>query len=199
MFAGWQVHAFALVVSLFIAGNAAAAPNPPSDSAKATSDTLSFGGNTYVHRWSKSNQNEFTPPGDKDLDRWRDMVTINLHESVRNGEQLASMANSIVANYQKHGKIVRTDSKPRTTHRPAEHLIVALLGNAALLEAAFARVLLIDDVGVVVVYSHRIYGKDVAQPMGDWLQANGPTIEKTLMSWDGIPAPSILKRLPQSP
>jgi hypothetical protein len=81
---------------------------------------------------------------------------------VRNGDQLAALANSILTNYQKHGKIIRTDSKPRTPQRPAEHLIVAVLGNATLLEAVFARILLIDGVGVVAVYSHRIYGGDAA-------------------------------------
>jgi hypothetical protein len=193
------LRAITLIASLVIAGNVAAAPDQPASAAKASPETLTFGGNTYLHRWSKNGQNEFTPPDDTDLDHWRDMVTINTNETVRNGDQLATMANSILANYQKHGKIVRTDSRPRTTHKPAEHLIVALLGNAALLEVAFARVLLIDDVGVVAVYSHRVYGKEAAQPMGDWIQSNGPAIEKTLMTWDKIPAPAALRRLPQSP
>ena len=184
-------------ISVFAVAAAAAAQGlgaPPQ--AKAT--TLSFGGNTYVHRWSKDGQNEYTPPSDPDLDRWRDMVTVNVNVSVRNGDQLATLANSILANYEKHGKIVRTDSKPRTPHRPAEHLIVALLGDATLLEAAFARILLIDDVGVVVVYSHRVYGKDASAPIGEWLQTNGPGIERNLMTWDKIPSPAALKQLPQS-
>ena len=104
------------------------------------------------------------------------MVTINVNEAVRKGDQLATMANSILANYERRGKIVRTDSKPRTPRRPAEHLIVALPGNATLMEAAFARVMLIDGVAVVAVYSHRAYGRDASGPMGEWLQTNGPTI-----------------------
>ena len=182
--------------ALAIGITAAAAQSPGMPQAKATS--LNFGGKTYVHRWSKDGQNEYTQPSEPDLDRWRDMVTINVHASVRDGDQLAAMANSILANYQKHGKIVRTDSKPRTPQHPAEHLIVALLGNASLLEAAFARIMLSDGVGVVAVYSHRVYGKDAAAPMGEWLQTNGPSIEKTLMSWDKIPSPAALKQLPQS-
>ena len=112
-------------------------------------------------------------------------------------ETIAALANSILANYEKHGKIVRTDSKPRTPQRPAEHLIVAILGNATLLEAVFARILLIDGVGMVAVYSHRVYGGDAAGPIGEWMQTNGPTIEKNLMTWDKIPSPAALKRLPQ--
>ena len=185
-------------VGLCITHSALAASNSPGDSTQADAATLTFGGTVYVHRWSKNGQNEFTPPNDKDLDRWRDMVTINVNEAVRNGDQLAALANSILANYQKHGKIVRTDSKPRTPRRPAAHLIVAILGHASLLEAVFARIVLIDGVGMAAVYSHRVYGKEAAGPISEWMQTNGPTIEKNLMTWDKIPAPAALKRLPQS-
>jgi len=183
--------------SLFVVAGALAATNQPATS-PAKAEALVFGGTTYVHRWSKNGQNEYTPDADKDLSRWNDMVTINVHESVRNGEQLAGLANGVLANYQKHGKIVRTDSKPRTQHREAEHLIVAALGGGTFLEAAFARVVLVDGVGVVVVYSHRIYAKDAGGPMSEWLQSRGPSIEKTLMTWDQIPSAAFLKRLPQS-
>ena len=193
----WPV--VAMFVGIFALGlGVAAAQGPGASSQQTKATSLVFGGKTYVHRWSKDGQNEYTQASDPDLDRWRDMVTINVHQAVHDGDQLAATANSILANYQGHGKIVRTDSKPRTPQRPAEHLIVALLGNATLLEAAFARILLIDGVGVVAVYSHRVYGKDAAQPMGDWLQSNGPAMEKTLMSWDRIPSPEALKQLPQS-
>ena len=147
---------------------------------KATS--LSFVGMNFVHRWSKEGQNEFTPAADTDLARWHDMVTVNVNDAVRNGDQLADLANRVLTKYQAHGKIVRTDSKPRTPQRPAEHLIVALLGNP----------------GVVAVYSHRIYGENTAQPMGEWLERSGPSIEKALMQWDGVPSVSALKQLPQS-
>jgi hypothetical protein len=195
----WAAHALAVIAAgLWIAHSALAASNSPGDSAQADAATLTFGGTVYLHRWSKNGQNEFTPPNDKDLDRWRDMVTINVNETVRNGDQLAVLAHSILANYQKHGKIVRTDSKPRTPQRSAEHLIVAILGDATLLEAVFARIVLIDGVGMVAVYSHRVYGREAAGPIGEWMQTNGPTIEKNLMTWDKIPAPAALKRLPQS-
>ena len=167
-------------------------------SASAKSPAFVFGGTQYVHRWSKDGQNEFTPPNDSDLKRWQDMVTINVRDNVKNGDQLADVANRVLANYQSHGKIVRTDSKPRTQQQQAEHLVVALLGNPDFIEAAFARFALKDGVGVVTVYSHRVYGKDAGQPMGQWLQTNGPTIEKTLMTWDKMPSVTTLKQLPQS-
>ena len=186
----------ALVGLLLLCGVLSAADTRATSHARAT--TLTFGGNVYLHRWSKSSQHEFTPEGDGDLSRWRDMVTMNTHDTVRNGDQLAALANSVLNNYQTHGKIVRTDSKPRTPQRPAEHLIVAILGNPGFLEAAFARIVLVDGVGEAVVYSHRIYGKEAGRLMGEWLQANGASIEKSLMAWDGIPTPGSLRSLPQS-
>lgn len=159
---------------------------------------VAFGGVDYVHRWSRAGQHEFTPRGQEDLDHWRDMVTIDVHEAATNGDQLAEVANRVLGNYQSRGKIVRTDSRPRTAQRPAEHLVVALFAGASAMEAGFARFVLVDGTGVVVVYSRRFYGRDAASAMADWLQANGPAVERTLMSWDGIPAVGTLKGLPQS-
>jgi len=190
-------HALMVLASLLFHCSVLAATDEPGKPPAASGSTLNFGGKVYIHRWSKNGQHEFTPEGDADLSRWRDMVTINTHDAVRNGEQLAAVANSVMSNYQGHGKILRTESKPRTPQRPAEHLIVAVLGNPALLEAVFARIFLIDGAGVVAVYSHRIYGKDAAGLMGEWLKTNGPSIEKTLTTWDRIPAPASLRSLPQ--
>ena len=191
-------HAWIVLAGLLLHCGVLAAADTLATSQAASATTLNFGGKVYLHRWSKGAQHEFTPEGDEDLSRWRDMVTLNTHDAVRNGEQLATLANSVLSNYQRHGKIVRTDSKPRTPQRPAEHLIVAILGNPELLEAVFARIVLVDGVGEAVVYSHRIYGKEAARPMGEWLKANGPSIEKTLMAWDRIPTPAALRSLPQS-
>ena len=159
---------------------------------------INFDGIDYVHRWSRNGQNEFTPQAESDLSRWRDMVTIDVHEAVGNGDQLAEVANQVLASYRNHGKIVRTDSKPRTPQQPAEHLIVAVLGNPAYLEAAFARFVLADGKGVVIVYSHRIYGQAVGNAMSDWLQSHGPTTEEALTSWRGLPSAAALRALPQS-
>jgi hypothetical protein len=134
-----------------------------------------------------------------DLSAWQDMITINVHRAVSDGEQLAGAANAILGNYQRHGKVLHTDSTPRKAGRPAEHLIVAVLGTPGFLEAAFARAVLVDGIGVVAVYSHRVYGKQAGTAMSDWLQANGTRVERALMSWDGLPAPAALRALPQSP
>jgi hypothetical protein len=76
---------------LAIAAQAAPAANPAAPTSAFRS--FNFGGTTYVHRWSQNGQNEFTPPNDADLARWRDLVTINVHENVRSGDDLAALAN----------------------------------------------------------------------------------------------------------
>ncbi len=192
------VQALAILAGLFIFASAFAAWGQAKTSPQAKAATIGLGGVDYVHRWSKNGQNEYTPENDSDLARWHDMVTINVHEAVRNGDQLADLANRVLDNYQSHGKIVRTDSRPRTPQHPAEHLIVAVLGNQDFLEATFARLMLIDGVGVIAVYSHRVYGKEAAETLGRWLEANGPSREKTLMAWDRVPSLAALSQLPQS-
>lgn len=192
------VQALAILAGLFIFASAFAAWGQAKTSPQAKAATIGLGGVDYVHRWSKNGQNEYTPENDSDLARWHDMVTINVHEAVRNGDQLADLANRVLDNYQSHGKIVRTDSRPRTPQHPAEHLIVAVLGNQDFLEATFARLMLIDGVGVIAVYSHRVYGKEAAETLGRWLETNGPSREKTLMAWDRVPSLAALSQLPQS-
>jgi len=160
--------------------------------------TLNFRGTDFVHRWSKDGQNEFTPRSDSDLATWHDMITVNVHESVANGDQLAELANRIRTNYQRRGKILRTDSKPRTADRPAEHLIAAALGDPNFLEAAFARCALVNGVGFVTVYSHRVYGQAAGPAMSEWLKTNGAPVEKALMDWDKLPSVASLKRLSQN-
>lgn len=161
--------------------------------------TLVFGGGTdYIHRWSKGGQNEFTPSGQEDLAKWTDMVTINVHDTVTDGDQLANVANTVLTNYEgAGGYVIRTDSKPLTPERSAEHLVVAVLGNPEYLEAAFARFVLHEGVGFVIVYSHRVYGEAGAE-MDKWLQSNGTSVEEMLMAWNGIPTMKALKGLPQS-
>jgi len=188
-----SIMACSLLASTSLAAPAANPAAPPSNAR-----SLSFGGTTYVHRWSQNGQNEFTPPNDADLARWRDMVTINVHDNVRDGDDLAALANGVLGNYRKFGKIVRTDSKPRTAQHPAEHLVVAVLGDAGFLEAAFARFVLVDGGAQVIVYSHRIYDSKAGDAMSQWLAANGPSIEQTLMGWDKAPSIAALKKLPQN-
>jgi hypothetical protein len=180
-----------VLLSLYIA-----AATPVATSA-GQSAALSFNGTEFIHRWSKDAQHEFTPRGEDDLAKWSAMVTINVHDSARTGDQLAEVANRVLGNYQQAGKVIRTDSKPRTEKSEAEHFAVVLLPNPAFMEPAFARFLLHDGRGVVAVYSKRFYGDTARSEMGEWLKKNGSDVERALMTWTGLPSPAVLKTLPK--
>ena len=165
--------------------------------------TLQFAGQTFVHRWSKDNQNEFTPPEQPDLSAWHEMLTLNIYPTVHDGEQLAQLSNAVLANYQQAGKIVRVNSVPATADKPAEHLIVAILGAPGVLETVFARAMLVDGTGMFIIYSRRSYdtaeeSQNAALETGQWLQNHGEATEKKLMRWSGYPTPQALKALPQN-
>lgn len=164
----------------------------------ASVNELSLNGLQYQHRWSRNGQNEFTPPGETDLSRWNDMLTINVVDKISNGEQLALLANQVLGGYKMAGKVFRTSSVPRTDTTPAEHFVCAVLGQPGFLEAVFARFVLVNGSGLVIVQSHRLYGQDVGPAMSAWLQANGARSEQALMAWRDIPAVDGLRALPQS-
>jgi hypothetical protein len=168
---------------------AGAAPGPP-----ASPVTLTFAGQTYRLRWSSNHQHEFTPPGQDDLNRWTDMVTINTYPGVSDGDGLADVANRALGNYRRHGAtVLRTASIPRTADRPAEHLIVALFPTRTFSEAVFARWRLADGLGTAVIVSHRRYGPKAGEAMAAWLKANGPTVERRLMALDRVPSHRVLE------
>lgn len=176
-----------LVIVVAVAEPLCAAP-PPTTKSKKVVPSFAFAERDYFARWSKNDQHEYTPAGQENLDAWSDMVTICYYQKARDGEALATVANSVLANYQgTHAKILRTDSVPRTKDKPAEHLIVSVFGQSEFLEVAFARLLLHDGLGTGVIYSHRIHGKKVGNEMSAWLSQNGPNTEKALMKWNGFP------------
>jgi hypothetical protein len=151
---------------------------------------LVFEGVDYFHRWSGNNQHEFTPEGQEDLEKWSDMITVNVYSDAHDGDALAAKANAVLENYKSHyGRVLRTNSSPRTPDRPAEHFIAVVFGRPNFIEAAFARFKLVDGVGCSVVYSHRIYGEKVGDQMSAWLEHNGAKIERTMMDWKDIPSP----------
>jgi hypothetical protein len=159
---------------------------------------FAFAGADYFYRWSKSSQYEFTPAGQEDLEKWSDMLTVNVYPDARDGDALAAKANAVLENYKAHdGMVVRTNSVPRTLDRPAEHFIAVVFGRPTFVEVAFTRFKLVEGIGCSIAYSHRFYGGKVGDQMSEWLNHNGPNVEKILMEWDAIPSPSSLSKLPQ--
>jgi hypothetical protein len=107
-----------------------------------------FDGVGYLPRWSMNNQHEFTPEGQEDLEKWSDMITLNVYPDAHDGDALAAKANAVLENYKSHhGIVLRTNSLPRTPDRPAEHFIAVVFGRQNFIEAAFARFKLVDGIG----------------------------------------------------
>jgi hypothetical protein len=156
-----------------------------------------FNGVGYFHRWSQSEQHEFTPEKQEDLNKWSDMMTINGYPDVSDGEGLAARANAVLANYENHqARVLKTRSVPRTADRPAEHLIAVFFTRPNFIEVAFARFKLVDGKGFSFVYSHRIYGEKIGDQMSAWLKANGEEVEKALLEWNSMPSPALLRQEP---
>jgi hypothetical protein len=165
--------------------------------ATAAKPAFVFGGVSYYHRWSQNDQHEFTPEGQADLDKWADMITINVYPSAHDGDALAAKANAVLENYKSHnGRVLKTNSVPRTSDRPAEHFIAVVFSRPNFIEVAFARFKFVDGVGCSIVYSHRIYGEKVGDQMSAWLNDKGAKMERTLLDWSDIPSPASLRELP---
>jgi hypothetical protein len=155
-----------------------------------------FGDIGYFHRWSQKDQHEFTPQKQEDLEKWSDMITINVYPTAHDGDALAATAKAVLENYRSHAaKVLGTDSVPRTPDRPAEHFIAVVFGRPNFIEVAFARFKLADGVGCSIVYSHRIYGEKVGDQMSKWLNDNAAKTEKMLMDWNNSPSPASLRGL----
>ena len=63
---------------------------------------FAFGGIEYLPRWSMKNQHEFTPAGQEDLEKWSDMITINIYPDARDGDALSAKANAVLQNYKNY-------------------------------------------------------------------------------------------------
>ena len=159
----------------------------PQSSAKQTA-AFSLADANYFHRYTKDDQHEYTPAGQEALNAWADMVTINFYPKAKEGAALAATANAVLETYKANSAVVvKTNSVPQTTAKPAEHLIVVTFGRPEVIEAAFARFRMHNGVGSAVIYSHRVYGKKAGPEMSAWLAKNGPATEKNLMMWDAMP------------
>lgn len=155
---------------------------------------FSFADLKYFHRFTRNDQHEYTPTGQENLTAWKDMVTIHYYRLAKDGEALAATANTVLQNYKAaKGMVVKTDSVPRTKDKPAEHLVVVIFGRPEFIEVAFARFRMHEGIGASVIYSHRIYGRNIGNEMSAWLEKNGPNTEKTLMQWDAMPKPPTSK------
>lgn len=157
--------------------------------------SITFNGAEYQYRWSQAGQFEFTPAGQEDLNAWSDMLTVWIYPQAKSEEALAQVANQTLGNFQAaKAIIVTTSSIPKTDAKPAEHLLSGVLGNKKLLEFVSTRFLFQDKSGASMIYSHRIYGKDVGNAMSSWLEKNGRNLEAQLLGLDAKPILTSLKK-----
>jgi hypothetical protein len=182
-----------MIASLAIASSAFVARETRADPANAQ-PAFVFRDAAYFHRWSGSDQHEFTPENQEDLDKWSDMITVNVYPTVRDGDGLAQTANAVLENYKKHqARVLKTSSVPRTSDRLAEHFIAVVFTQPTFIEIAFARLKVVDGTGCSFIYCHRFYGEKIGDQASAWLEANGRGIEKALMEWNSMPSPDSLR------
>jgi hypothetical protein len=154
-----------------------------------------FAGQEYLYRWSNNVMFEFTPHGQSDLNHWTDLASIVVYRNVKDANGLLTVAKSVLGtNKQNNGAVLATRSTPSTPTKPAEHYICVVLSDPNVMEAVFQRFVLIQGVGYAMVYSHRIYGQKVGDQTSAWLDQNGPSIEKSLMSFEPIPTVDVLNQ-----
>ena len=184
----------ALRISLAIACGLLNAKQTPA-AAEPAKSAFVFDGVGHLHRWSMNHQHEFTPEGQEDLEKWSDMITINVYPDAHDGEALATKANAVLENYKSHnGKVLRTSSIARTPRRPAEQFIAVVFGRPNFIGVALARFNLVDGLGCSIVFSHRICGEKIGDQMSAWLKNNGAEKETALMEWRDIPSPASFDR-----
>jgi hypothetical protein len=100
-----KIHALQILVSLAIACGLIDAEQTRAAAGPAKSAFV-FDGIGYLHRWSMNRQHEFTPEGQEDLEKWSDMITINVYPNAHDGEALATKANAVLENYKSHKGMV---------------------------------------------------------------------------------------------
>jgi hypothetical protein len=166
--------------------------------ATAAKPAFVFGGVGYLHRFSMNDQHEFAPEGQEALAKWSDMIAITVYPNAHDSDALAvafAIFQQGVRIYK--GRVLRTNSVPRTPDQPAEHFIEVVFERPNFIEVGFARFKMVADVGCSIAYSHRIYGEKVGDQMNAWLKDNGPKMERTLMEWNDIPSLGSLRELPR--
>lgn len=161
--------------------------------------SIEFEGARFFHRWSQKDQHEFTPAGQEDLGRWQQMITLREGPDIDTAEALMQWGSSVAGSYERIGTIIRTQFYPATDERGPECLIVGAFVQDAFAEAAFARIVLVDDGAVLFVYSSRTYGADATEQIQQWLIDHGAATERAVMAWTAFPSVSWLTQLPQAP
>ena len=157
------------------------------DEKKAVS--ISINKLNFLYRWSSDIQFEFTPVGQEDLTKWTDMVTLISFQNVKNKQALTNAAAESLKYYESQkGIVIKAKSIPEKAEVFNEHLIIVVLGTKEFTEVVFARFKMEKEIGVALLYSHRIYGPKIGDEVSKWIKENGPVFEKEIFNVNEIPS-----------
>jgi len=151
---------------------------------------LEFSGQEFLFRNALEDQRQFTPRGQSDMARSTDMVVLGRFPYARNSAALSGVANMVVSNYLKeHALILSVRTIAGTDDQPGEQFASVVVGSPVYYEADFCRFRMVNGVGCLVSYQHRIYGANAQDDMTAWLKAHGAAAEHNLLNWNGMVIP----------
>jgi hypothetical protein len=73
--------------------------------------------------------------------------------------------------------------------QPGEEFASLVFGTPVFYEADFSRFRMVNGVGCLVSYQHRIYGGNTQDEMTAWLRQNGSDAEHEVLNWNGVIIP----------
>ncbi len=171
---------------------AAATPHVPRGLAAATPDLQSpatakvtFRGTEYLLRSSHGNVYDFTPSGQEDLSAFTDMLALDLYPAAHDQEALATITSRVQAIARgAKATILRTISVSASGQQPGEHFLAAVLPTPHGVDFDVAHLVLVDQQGVGVFYTHRSYGESAAGTTSEWVKKNAADVEQQLLQFD---------------
>lgn len=153
---------------------------------------ISFNGDEYAYRATESAAHQYTPTDQADLSSHKDMISFTYAEEVKTKADLKPFAEKFLAAYNGKGKIIKAIAGP-DPRNPSLFLLATMTTSDKSSEANMFLISVENQTGVVMKYSHRIYGKDQSKAVIDWFNANGHKMESTLMSFKAFPQATAFK------
>ncbi|MDA1075295.1 MAG: hypothetical protein O3A63_11125 [Proteobacteria bacterium] len=157
----------------------------PAGAQHANQAGLQFGDTHFVLRGSSENRLEFLPAGELDEKNWSEMLTLVYVPAATATADLVWVKSNILSHYQGSGTIYRSEQIERA--EGGDHLIVAQIKRGEIIEVIFTRILMYDEQGLAVVFSHRFYGEEQFDVVDAWFDVNSEGVEATLLGLHEFP------------
>ncbi|HVW20773.1 MAG TPA: hypothetical protein VHC86_06115 [Opitutaceae bacterium] len=151
---------------------------------------IHFAGKDFLFRSAPEDQRLYTPRGQSDMERNTDTVVLGRFPYARNAAALSGVANLVLENCRKqHAIILSARPIAGTDDQPGEDFASMVLPTSVYYEADFSRFKMVNGVGCLVSYQHRIYGEHAEAEMNEWLRTHGSDAEHAVLNWDGVVIP----------